>query len=85
MLPESLACPVSPVSGGQDLEAELKALAADNACTQLNTARTRRFKLLRDLKGVQKRAGRKLEARELGLPFMNGTGSRSSFSIAQRP
>lgn len=33
VLPKSLVAPVSPVSGGQDLDAELKALAAQNACT----------------------------------------------------
>jgi hypothetical protein len=67
--PESPKCPVSPVSAGQDLQAELKALAAQNACTQLNTARTRRFKLLQDLKAVQKQIGRKLQIGELATAF----------------
>jgi hypothetical protein len=53
---ESLESPVSPcvsvypVSNGQslgkDLEKELKGFAARNACTERNTARKRRFKLL---------------------------------------
>jgi hypothetical protein len=61
--------PVSPVSEGQGLEKQLRALAASNACTQLNTARTRRFKLLQDLKAVQKQIGRQLKAVELETAF----------------
>jgi hypothetical protein len=60
---------MSPVSEGQALENELRALAVRNACTQLNTARTRRFKLLRDVKDVQKQIGRKLQAAELETAF----------------
>jgi hypothetical protein len=74
--PKSPMSPMSlvyPVSNGQaldtELEKKLKALAAQNACTQLNTARTRRFKLLRDLKAVQKRIGRKLQVAELTIAF----------------
>ena len=66
-------CPEYPVSNGQDLgtelEKELKTLASQNACTQFNTARTRRFKLLRDLKAVQKRIGRKLQIADLTIAF----------------
>ena len=55
-------CPVSPVSEGQGVDGEmdkrLKALAAQIACTQPNTARTRRFKLLR-----RNRLSRPLRAR----------------------
>jgi hypothetical protein len=73
---------VSPVSEGQTVDGEidkgLRALAALNACTQLNTARTRRFKLLRDLKCVEKEIGRRLTQRALVLVYptntpMNGT------------
>jgi hypothetical protein len=74
--PESREYPeshVSPVSEGQAVDGEmdkrLKALAAQNACTQLNTARTRRFKLLRDLKAVEKEIGRKLKVAELAIAF----------------
>src|SRR5262249_31828498 len=53
---ESHVYPVSPVSNGQGLDGEkekvLKALAARNACTERDTARKRRFKLLRDLRAV---------------------------------
>jgi hypothetical protein len=72
---EGLECPkcpefpVSPVSKGQELEKELRSLAAQNACTQFNTARTRRFKLLQDLKRLQKQIGRKLKAVELEIAF----------------
>jgi hypothetical protein len=69
-------CPVShvsPVSEGQTVDGELvkllKTLATQNACTQLNTARPRRFKLLRDLKGLQKQVGRKLQIAELTIAF----------------
>jgi hypothetical protein len=51
------------------MDKRLKALAAQNACTQLNTARTRRFKLLRDLKAVEKEIGRKLQVAELAIAF----------------
>jgi len=74
--PESPVCPEShvfPVSEGQVVDGELdkllKALAAQNACTQLNTARTRQFKLLRDLKAVEKEIGRKLQVAELAIAF----------------
>src|SRR5262249_26343560 len=68
-LPESLGSPVSPVSEGQELASQLKGLAACNACTQLNTARPRRFKLARDLKALQKKIGRKLTVAELETAF----------------
>jgi len=68
--PES---PEYPVSEGQgidtELEKELKTLAGQNACTQFNTARPRRFKLLRDLTGLQKQIKRKLNAAELETAF----------------
>jgi hypothetical protein len=51
------------------LDAGLKRLAAQNTCTQLNTARTRRFKLLRDLKAEQRQTGRNLQAAELATAF----------------
>jgi CHC2 zinc finger len=75
VFPVSPECPVSPVfpvSEGQAVDGEmdkLKALAAQNACTQLNTARARRFKLLRDLKAVEKEIGRKLQVAELAIAF----------------
>ena len=71
--PECPVFPVCPVSNGQTLDGELvkllKTLAAQNACTQLNTARTRRFKLLRDLEAVQKQIGGKLQIAELTIAF----------------
>ena len=63
--PESPECPkfpvspVHPMSNGQGPEKDLlakknlKGLAALNACTARNTARTRRFQLWRDLKAVE--------------------------------
>src|SRR4030095_3738191 len=61
------------MSNGQgldrELEKELRGLAARNACTERNTARTRRFKLLRDLKAVEKRIGQNLSNAELILMF----------------
>jgi len=66
--------PVSPVSNGQGLDGEkekvLKAFAARNACTERNTARKKRFKLLRDLRAVEKGIGRELEIAEL-MPVFN--------------
>jgi hypothetical protein len=61
--------PVSPVSNGQAIDREkekmLKALAARNACTQCNTARRRRWKLVRDLRALEKGIGRELNIDEL--------------------
>src|SRR5215468_8722884 len=71
--PVSPVCPESPVSNGQRLDGEkekaLKALAARNACTERNTARKRRFKLLRDLRALEKGIGRELEIAELLVAF----------------
>jgi hypothetical protein len=73
LVSESPCVSVYPVSEGQVLDGELdkllKTLAAQNACTQLNTARTRRFKLLRDLKATQKQIRRKLQPGELTIAF----------------
>ena len=75
-LPGSLECPkypVSheyPVSNGQGREKALKALAARNACTKPNSARERLWKLVRDLKAVEKGIHRELEVAEL-LPSFN--------------
>ena len=56
---------VSPVSEGQGLEEELKRLATANACTGAeDSAETKRFKLARDLAGVEKKLGRKLTPTE---------------------
>jgi CHC2 zinc finger len=70
-LSESPCVSVYPVSNGQgldkELETELKGLAARNACTERNTATTRRFKLLRDLKKVEKQIGRELTIAERRL------------------
>ena len=70
---ESHVFPVSPVSNGQGLDGmeqkALKALAARNACTERNTARKKRFKLVRDLKGLEKGIGRELGITELMSAF----------------
>jgi hypothetical protein len=78
--PESHECPVfplslvDPMSNGQKPEKgllaarDLKGLAARNACTAHDTARTRRWQLLRDLKAVELRWGA-LDTTELMLTF----------------
>jgi hypothetical protein len=89
---KSPECPVSlvyPVSNGQclgqELETELKTLAAHNACTcPEDSAETKRFKLARDLCGVEKKTGRKLtttdvrvaseEWERISLPFLEWNG-----------
>jgi hypothetical protein len=60
---------VYPMSNGQGLEEKLKALAARNACTEANTARKRRFKLVRDLRAIEKGIGRELEIADLMVSF----------------
>jgi hypothetical protein len=66
--------PVYPMSNGQGLNGEtekvLKALAARNACTERNTARKRRWKLVRDLRGVEQGIHRELTISEL-MPVFN--------------
>src|SRR5437868_9947193 len=69
---------VSPVSAGQTREEELKALAAANGCTELNTARIRSFKLARDVRTIEKRIGRDLEPMELR------TASNERHRLSQR-
>jgi hypothetical protein len=69
--PESHEFPVYPVSKSQELAKELEELAAGNACTDLGTARQRRWKLERDLLAVQKRISRKLNSDELIKSFDN--------------
>jgi hypothetical protein len=59
-------CLVFPVSEGQDLESELKGLAARNACTRMGDNPDRkRFKLARDVTAIKKRIGRALTPDEL--------------------
>ena len=67
--PECLVSPVYPMSKGQELEKELKALAARNACTERNTARSRRWQLARDVRGFEMRLSRELDITELMLTF----------------
>jgi hypothetical protein len=77
--PECLESPkyheslVYPMSNGQGLNGEtekvLKALAARNACTERNTARKRRFKLVRDLRAIEKGIDRELEIADLMVAF----------------
>ena len=65
--PVSLVSLVYPMSNGQGLEKELKDLGVRNACTEQNTARKRRWQLLRDLRAVEVRLGRELNTEELML------------------
>jgi len=67
--PESHGFPVYPVSNSQELEKELEELAKSNACVTRHTARTRRWKLERDLAAVEKRISRKLNPDELMKTF----------------
>ena len=57
VVPTSHVFPASPVS---NLEQDLKALGVRNACVGPNTARKKRFKLLRDLAAIEKSLGVKL-------------------------
>jgi hypothetical protein len=54
-----------PLSTSLEFGKEVRELAKSNACTAPNTARTRRFKLLRDLIGLEKRISRVLCPDEL--------------------
>jgi hypothetical protein len=63
----NLLCLLCPT--GQGPEKVLKALAARNAYTQRNTARERRWKLVRDLRAVENEIGRELTIDELMVVF----------------
>src|SRR5262249_36227471 len=74
--PECSELSVSSVSSnGQGLQAELRALAARNRCTEASTdgfrqvAAEKRFEVARGLKAVEERIGRKLTNAELTLAF----------------
>jgi CHC2 zinc finger len=66
--PGSPESPVYPVSNGQ-LHPALKGYAVLNACTEPSTARKRRWNLVRELKGLESRMGRRLEMAEVLLSF----------------
>jgi hypothetical protein len=67
--PESHGFPVYPVSNSQEFEKQLMDLASCNACIAPNTARKRRWKLLRDLHALQKRISRNVASDELMKTF----------------
>ena len=69
MSPEYPVSPVYPMSNGQGLEKELEGLATRNACSERNTDRERRWQLVRDLRAVEERIGRKLTNGELMQAF----------------
>src|SRR5215471_12033116 len=70
----------------------LRALASRNACTERNTARKRRFKLVRDLRAVEKGIGRELDIGELmpvfdewhrlSQPFLDPVKTHDDYWIA---
>ena len=80
--PVSPVCPASPAFERQaiesDIEQELKKLAACNACTARKGAKTRRFRLARELATIQMREGRKLAPSEVM------TACREWFELSRR-
>jgi hypothetical protein len=82
--PEPHVCPVSPVSEGQDVEAELKGLAARNASTGGMRPEDNSWELARDLKAVPKRISRKLSISELMLTFDEWHRLSESFLDAEK-
>ena len=80
--PESHGFPVYPVSNSQELGNELEELAKRNACTERDTARERRWQLVRDLNAVEKRLARKLNPDEAMRTFNKWYGR---FATVSRP
>jgi hypothetical protein len=90
--PESHGFYVYPVSRHSGLDGELEDLALRNACTEGDTARRKRFKLLRDLRALERRIGRKLSCDELiqafetwyreSQPHLNPKRSRNDYLAA---
>ncbi len=89
--PESPVDHVYPVSNGQ-FHPALKGYAVLNACTEPNTARKRRWKLVRELKGLETRTGRPLKMAEVllsfdewhrrSLPFLDPAKTRADYLAA---
>ena len=83
---------VSLCPDGQSLDAELKALAAKNACTPGCCVSKRQFKLARELRALKKRIGRPInvaEARlasdewhQLSEPLLDTEKSREDYFIS---
>ena len=83
---------VYPMSNGQGLKEELKGLAARNACSERNTARKKRWQLVRDLRAVEKGIGRELHIGELmtvfdewyrlSQPFLDPAKTRDAYLAA---
>ena len=77
---------------GQSLEAELKALALNNACTPGCSVSKKHFKLARDLRAVRRRIGRPLNLAEarlasdewyrLSQPLLDSEKSRDDYFIS---
>jgi hypothetical protein len=90
--PESHGFPVYPVSSSQELEKKLEELAEGSACTERDTARKRRWKLVCDLTAVEKGISRKLAAAELvrtfdkwykaSAPYLDPEKSRDNYLAA---
>jgi integrase len=84
--------PVYPVSKGHHRHQALKGYAVVNACTEPNTARKRRWNLVRELKGLESRIGRPLEMAEVllsfdewhrrSLPFLDSAKTRDDYLAA---
>jgi len=96
--PETLKCHEShmspvflvyPMSNGQELEKALKASAARNACKQHGGEKKALWQLARDVKAIQKKAGRKLsngemmvifdEWHRLSRPFLDARENREDY------
>lgn len=72
--------PCVSVSEGQGtLEQELKALAAQNACTDRKTPEKKLWQLARDLKAIEKQHGRRLSNSERMLAFDEWYRASQSF------
>jgi CHC2-type zinc finger protein len=96
--PEALESPefpvdhVYPVSEGHYRHPALKGYAVLNACTEPNTAKKRRWNLLRELKALESRIGRPLEMAEVlvsfdewhrrSLPFLDPAKTRADYLAA---
>jgi hypothetical protein len=90
--PESPVDHVYPVSEGQFRHPALKRYAVLNACTEPNTAKKRRWNLVRELKGLESRLGRALEMAEVllsfdewhrrSLPFLDPAKTRADYLAA---
>jgi hypothetical protein len=77
-------CPAYPVSSGHEIEEVLRKIAAQNACRECSTEKDKSWKLVRDLKAVEKGIGQQLNMENLNIVFSEWYRLSQPFLDAQK-